>query len=426
MTNLTINITSLGAAAVGAGDSIPRRSTDSWLTKGFWFDTWMGEKTGSALGHDTDWMFMWLWWFCVAWFVVLMGLMMYFVIKYRRRPGRIAPMSVSHNGPLEVVWTIIPTLFLVWIFWEGFRGYMEKVVAPPNALELKLTGYKWSWDMEYPGGTVVNRGTSTSQVAEKAAEQIPVFYIPANTPIKLRMNSSDVMHAFWIPSFRTKQDLVPNRFTGLFFKADPVSAADPTKIKQHPLTKNDAKWDCQYVEGLAGKPYVDHWIFCAEYCGTGHSEMAGIIRVVDPADYKTWLSNQANPSDLKDSEKGQRIYKARCSSCHTIDGAGSTGPTWKNLYGYEFNHTDGSKILVDDNHILESIRIPNKHIRADYPGGGMTAFPESLVSGKQVGYIIEYMKTLSDKAPKAEPAPEGDAKPAEAKPEAPSKVPEKQ
>lgn len=406
-----MNITSLYAASVAG---VASDSNDSWLTKGFWFETWMGERTGSSLAHHTDSMMLWLWWFCVVWFVGLMGLMFYFVLKYRRRPGRIAERSVSHNSKLEVFWTIIPTLFLVWIFWEGMRGYVEKMVAPPNAMELKLTGYKWSWDMEYPGGTVVNRGSSAGLVAEKAAEAIPVFYIPAKTPIRLRMNSSDVMHSFWIPSFRIKQDLVPNRFTGMYFEAKALDTVPTDQVKYHPKTKAEAKWDCQYVEGLGGKAYVDYWIFCAEYCGTGHSEMAGIIRVVDPADYKVWLADQTNPSTISNWEKGQRIYKARCSSCHTIDGSGSTGPSWKNLYGYEHSYTDGSKIVADDNHILESIRLPNKHIRADYPGGGMTAFPENLVSNQQVGYIIEYMKKLSDKAPQTEAAP-ADAKPADAK-----------
>lgn len=415
MTNLTMNITSLGAAVVGASASTSsQHATDSMLTKGFWFDTWMGERTGSSLGHDTDWMFMWLWWFCVVWFVGLMGLMMYFVIKYRRRPGRIAPMSANHNSKLEIFWTIVPTLFLVWIFWEGMRGYMEKMVAPPNAMELKLTGFKWSWRLEYPGGIEIDRGSSVGFVAKDAAESIPVFYIPADTPIRLKMNSQDVMHAFWIPSFRTKQDLVPNRFTGMYFRSDPLDMSSP-KIKRHPKSKAEATWDCQFVEGLADKPYIDHWIFCAEYCGTGHSEMAGVLRVVDSADYKIWLNAQANPVGLEDWQKGERIYKARCSSCHTTDGAGSTGPSWKNLLGYEHSYTDGAKIVADDNHVLESVRMPNKHIRADYPGGGMTAFAENQLSNKQIGYVIAYMARLSDKAPKTEAAP-ADAKPAEAKP----------
>lgn len=405
--------------------SVASDSTDSWLTKGFWFRTWMGERTGSAVGHHTDTMMLWLWWFCVAWFVGLMAAMVYFVVRYRRKAGKIAQVSASHNARLEIFWTVIPTLFLVWIFWSGLKGYMEKMIAPPDAMELRLTGYKWSWDMEYPGGVTVNRGTSTSYVAQNAAEAIPVFYVPANTPIRLRMNSNDVMHAFWIPSFRIKQDLVPNRYTGMYLKATGLDAADPTKIKRHPMTKGDATWDSQYVEGLGGKPYIDHWIFCAEYCGTGHSEMAGILRVVDPGDYQVWLKAQSTPTGSP-SEIGQKIYKARCSSCHTVDGNASTGPSWKNMYGYEHNYTSGAKVVSDDNHILESIRVPNKLIRADFPAGGMTAFPENLVSNQQVGYIIAYMKTLSDKAPKEAPAADatggakGEAKPDADKKEAPA------
>ena len=342
-----------------------------------------------------------------------MGLMFYFVIAFRRKPGKIAPRSRDHNSKLEIFWTIVPTLMLVHIFWIGFEGYMEKVTPPGNAMELKLTGYKWSWDMEYPGGVVVNRGTSAGKVATDAAETVPIFYIPADTPIRLRMNSTDVMHAFWIPNFRIKSDLIPNRYTGLWFQAS-LPASGPT-IKYHLKSKAEenlkADPNSTFSEALAGEPYEDHWIFCAEYCGTGHSEMAGIIRVVSAGTYKKWLADQANPSTLGPAERGARIYKARCISCHSVDGSSGTGPTWKNSYGYEHNYTDGSKIVADDNHLIESIRYPNKHIRADYPAGGMSAFPESLLSNKQLEYVIEYMKTLSDKAPAT--TPEETQKPAE-------------
>jgi cytochrome c oxidase subunit 2 len=130
--------------------------------------------------------------------------------------------------------------------------------------------------------------------------------------------------------------------------------------------------------------------------------MAGIIRVVSAGTYKKWLEKQGNP-DGPPEVKGARIYKARCISCHSIDGSSGTGPTWKNLWGYEFSHTDGTKHVNDDQHIIESIRYPNKHIRADYPAGGMSAFAENLVSNQQVEYVLAYMKTLSDKAPATTP-----------------------
>jgi cytochrome c oxidase subunit 2 len=371
---------------------------------GFWFKTWLGEPTRSPAAGHTDSTYMYLWWFCVAWFVFLMGLMFYFVIAYRRRPGKIAQRSTDHNSKLEIFWTIIPTLMLVHIFWIGFDGYMDKVTPPGNAMELKVTGYKWSWDMEYPGGVVVNRGGSTGKVDDLAAETIPIFYVPADTPIRLRMNSTDVMHAFWIPNFRVKSDLIPNRYTGMWFQAT-LPASGPT-IKYHPKAKEEEnlKEDPNrvFAEALAGEPYEDHWLFCAEYCGTGHSEMAGIIRVVSAGTYKKWLDLQGNPPGPPEV-KGERIYKARCISCHSVDGSSGTGPTWKNMYGYEFAHTDGTKHVNDDQHIAEAIRYPNRHIRSDYPAGGMSAFPESLLSNQQVDYVIAYMKTLSDRAPATTP-----------------------
>ncbi len=387
-------------AALGAGAGSGAGGSDP----GFWFRTWLGKPTQSPLAQHSDDTFMFIWWFCVAWFIFLMGLMFYFVIAYRRKPGKIAVRSSSHNASLELFWTIIPTLMLVYIFWIGFEGYMEKVTPPGNAMELKLTGYKWSWDLEYPGGVVVNRGTSGGKVAKDAAELVPIFYVPAETPIRLRMNSTDVMHAFWIPNFRIKSDLVPNRYTGLWFKANGPDGGIHTRY--HPKTKAEEKpgeLNNPFVEALAGAPFEDHWIFCAEYCGTGHSEMAGIIRVVSADVYKNWLVLQNdNPTDTP-AMKGAKIYKARCISCHSVDGSSGTGPTWKNMFGYSFMHTNGESHVNDDQHITEAIRYPNKHIRSDYPAGGMSAFPESLLSNKQVDYILAYMKTISDKAPPTTP-----------------------
>lgn len=391
-----------------------------------WEKKWLREPAMTEAARDTDYMFMWLWWFCVIWFVGLMGIMAYFCIKYRRKPGKIAERSASHNLTLELAWTIIPTLFLVWIFFKGFWGYMEKMVPTGTAMELKLTGYKWSWDMEYPNGLVVNRGFLNTSFGN---EPVPVFYVPANTPIKLRMNSTDVMHAFWIPDFRVKQDLVPNRYTGMTFTAIGPRDGEPG-VMSHPATEDEAKRNRSPVAGasnariapefvpeLAGVKYTDHWVFCAEYCGTNHSEMAAVIRVVSPEDFQTWLAWAAKKSTPTDPiEWGKLLYKGKCASCHTVDGGKNTGPTWLNLYGYEHDYTDGTKIVADDNHIVESIRNPGKHVRAGY-ANNMNAFSEAQLNPKQTEAIIAYMKSLSDKGPKTTPSegdkPAGDEKPKE-------------
>lgn len=383
---------------------------------GFWERLWLQAPAATETAKDTDWMFMALWWFCVVWFVLLMGLMTYFVVKYRRRPGRIAPNSASHNGPLEVAWTIVPTIFLVIMFFMGMRGYMDKMVAPGDALELRLTGYKWSWDLEYPNG--VKMGKSIDPVV-LGSQPIPVFYVPAETPIRLRMNSIDVLHAFWIPDFRIKQDLVPNRYTSLWFKAEapaangkvhPASLAEAQALRdRYPLNKALPDFtDDRAV--LAGVPFEDHIVYCAEYCGTEHSEMWAIIRVVPYDGYQKWMSyiaKKTRPSDPV--ELGKLVYKSRCASCHSVDGSKNTGPTWLDTYGAEHEMTDGSKVLVDENYIRQSIRMPAARIVKGYPNG-MSVFSEGIVSEDEVNGVIAYMKTISKFAPAPVDGPAGEAK----------------
>jgi cytochrome c oxidase subunit II len=391
-----------------------------------WDKKWLREPAMTEAAKDTDYMFMWLWWFCVIWFVGLMAIMVFWCIKYRRKPGKIADRSPSHNLPLELAWTIIPTLFLVWIFFKGFWGYMEKMVpaSAGNALELKVTGYKWSWDMEYPNGLVLNRGISSTSFG---GEAVPVFYVPADVPVKLRMNATDVMHSFWIPDFRVKQDLVPNRYTGMTFTAIGPKDGAPG-VHTHPASEDEAKRNrapvpgsslgriaAEFIPELAGAKYTDHWVFCAEYCGTLHSEMAAVIRVVSKEDYDKWMASMIKRSTPTDPvEWGKLLYRGKCMSCHSVDGSKNTGPTWLNMWGYEFEHADGSKHMSDDNHIVESIRNPAKHVRKGY-ANNMNAFSEAQLPAKQVEALIAYMKSLSDKAPKVAPS-EGDAPAAEEKP----------
>lgn len=406
---------SLAQALVTTHATLATATTD-WS---MWDKKWLREPAMTEVAKDTDYMFMWLWWFCVIWFVGLMGIMVYWCIKYRRKPGKISERSPSHNLTLELAWTIIPTLFLVWIFFKGFWGYMEKMVpaAAGNGLELKLTGYKWSWDLEYPNGLVINRGISSTSFG---GESVPVFYVPADVPVKLRMNATDVMHSFWIPDFRVKQDLIPNRYTGMTFTAIGPKDGVPG-VMVHPSSEEEAKRNRapvpgsslgriapEFVPEMAGAKYTDHWVFCAEYCGTYHSEMAAVIRVVSQEDYDKWMAYMVKRSTPTDPvEWGKLLYRGKCMSCHSVDGSKNTGPTWLNLYGYEHDYTDGSKIVSDDNHIVESIRNPGKHVRVGY-ANNMNAFSEAQMPAKQVEAIIAYMKSLSDRGPKTAPS-ESDA-----------------
>lgn len=364
------------------------------LADGFWRDLWLRRPASTDNGRETDDMFMFLWWFCVAWFVLLMALMVFWVIKYRRRPGTVAPMSPSHNTPLEIIWTVVPSLMLVYIFFRGFWGYIDKIVSPGDAVEMQVIGSKWSWDLKYPGGL-------QSPMTDKIGfNDIPVFYMPANTNIRLKMQSSDVLHAWWVPDFRIKQDVIPNRFMTVWFNAEGPKEGDPG-TKKHPdviAGSEEAKKHPELLV-LSGKPYTQHYVFCAEYCGQQHSEMAALIRVVEPDVYKAWLEKIGTPADP--IELGKRIYKTRCASCHTVDGSKSTGPSWLDMYGKTETLTDGSTVLVDDAYVLESIFEPAKKIVKGYENGNMTSF-RGLLPPEQVQGVMAYMKSISQHAPKTE------------------------
>src|SRR5262249_8650094 len=153
----------------------------------------------------------------VLWFVFLMALMIYFVARYRRRKGTIAPRSASHNTPLEIAWTVIPTLFLVYIFFAGFKSYFDKAIAPGNAWVMDVVAQKWSFGLPYPNGP------DTTVTPVIGAREIPVSSLPAEVPIKLQLISQDVNHGFFVPDFRIKMDIFHNRYTTTWFRANAPS-----------------------------------------------------------------------------------------------------------------------------------------------------------------------------------------------------------
>jgi len=392
------------------------------FTNDWWHKLWFRADGATDLAQSTDETGMWLWWFCTLWFVFLMALMFYFVVKYRRKKGQIAARSPSHNTPLEIAWTVIPTLFLVWIFFKGFWTYMDKVMAPGDAITLDLTASKWNWDLIYQNGS---RSNSTTTIG---ARTIPVFYMPANQAIQLRLQSADVMHAFFVPAFRTKQDIFPNRFTTTWFMANlpsgskthPKTVAEFETLKASAAAKGGTYSGAEYIKGLEGAPYEDHWLFCAEYCGEEHSEMAAIIRVV-PNDEKNgfhfnrWLQSIGTDS-LTPLEYGKRLYTSQgCSQCHSVDGKTSTGPTWKNLYGYPVTFTDGTSMSAEErtnvetfsNYTREAILVPGAKIVAGFQNQ-MTPYAGRL-KDRELNSLITYIMSLSDKAPQGLPAGDGAA-----------------
>jgi cytochrome c oxidase subunit 2 len=184
-------------------------------------------------------------WICYFFFALVVGLTVYFVAKYRHRKGeRFRTDFPHHNTPLEVTWSIIPTIIVIGIFVVGFRSYLDIYTAPKNAFDIKVTAQKWAWNFQYPNGA-----TSDD------------LYVPAGRPVRLILRSSDVLHSLYIPDFRVKRDIVPGRYSYAWFQCD-YPSGQPGKSPRDPNAKK--------VEGPEDPAQVYN-LHCTEYCGTGHS-----------------------------------------------------------------------------------------------------------------------------------------------------------
>jgi len=355
-----------------------------------WF---FGQEADSMVGGGatgSDGLFLFIWWFSVFFFVLLMGIMAYCMVVYRRKEGDVPIRSSSHNTPLEIAWSIIPSLPLVVMFFWGFDGYLKASMAPSYAEQIDVTAQKWSWSMTYSTGIGASKFHTVG-----GNDNTPIFFMPADTPVRLKMSSADVLHAFWVPDFRTKIDVVPNRFTPYVFHANALdrSGAD-TRVEMD----TDKKGNVYY--------YRDHTVFCAEYCGDLHSDMVATLRVVDPAYYKIWRDTPAYGVTTPPMDVGKTVWQAKCATCHTIDGGVSVGPTWLDDYGYPVTFTDGTTMLqadIDkdpllwDNYIRESIILPGAKVREGYTNS-MPSF-DGQMSEVEMRGLIAYIRHLSDKDP---------------------------
>jgi len=286
---------------------------------------------------------MFLIWLSLFFFLLIAGLAIYSAIRWRHKPGDVTP-HISHNTTLEVTWTIIPLFLVIMIFFWGFKGYLAASVPPGDATEIQITAQKWNWTFEYPDG---NRA-------------INELHIPLGKPVKFIMSSQDVIHDFFVPDMRVKHDILPNRYTEVWFT--------PT---------------------VPGKHHVE----CAEYCGKGHSDMAATIYVDTPKDYDKWLETGGVDPNMPLPQMGALLYQTKgCATCHSIDGTRGTGPSWRGVYGSSQPLSDGTSVMADDNYIRESILVPGAKVVKGYDNV-MPVF-QGLLRDREVNALIAYIKTL--------------------------------
>lgn len=307
-------------------------------------------KANSTLADSVDWSWDIVMTVSIAFFVLLMSLMVYFAIRYKRRSEFDITSDRDHNARLEWTWTLVPLAIVIALFFVGFKGYLYASVPPAESYEINVTAQKWSWTFSYPNGIVSNE-----------------LHVPAGRPVKMIMSSTDVLHSFYVPEFRAKRDVIPGMYTTLWFQAKEPSEST---------------------------------LFCTEYCGgggegaqgSGHSAMWTRVFVHSEPDFDNWIKSQDDPT-APPADKGKKLYTTRgCVGCHTLDGAKGNGPTFKGLFGHDVALSDGSTVKADENYLRESILYSQKTIVAGY-GAIMPSF-EGQLSDKEVTYLIEFIKSV--------------------------------
>jgi cytochrome c oxidase subunit 2 len=289
---------------------------------------------------DVDALYNFIYWFSVAFTALITGFMLYFIVKYRRRPG-VKSSPAGHNTVLEVAWTVLPLIFIVFLFHFGFKAYVKSAVAAEGAMEIRVMAAKWKWDFGYPSGRV-----EPSELT-----------LPVGKPVKFIISSEDVLHSFYVPGARMKKDAVPGMYTSMSFTPSTIGTMQ---------------------------------VFCAEYCGTSHSGMLATIKVVSPEDFEKFMKEGDNVEPT--AEVGATLYKKNaCNTCHSLDGSKMPGPTWKGIFGRQETMADGSTLTIDENYIKESIQKPQAKVVQGFQPV-MPPYPN--LTDKHIDAIIAYMKTL--------------------------------
>jgi cytochrome c oxidase subunit 2 len=299
----------------------------------------------STHAGDVDALFYFIFIVAIILFVLLFSITAYLVLKYRRSRHAESIGASPHNTPLEIAWTVIPMILVFIVFFWGFRDYLKLYVVPKDALEIKVTGQQWFWSFDYPEGI--------STVNE--------MVVPVDKPVKVLLSSKDVIHSFFVPGFRIKMDAVPNRYTITWFEATHVGEYD---------------------------------LFCAEYCGTKHSEMIGKVKVVTEREYQDWLDKGAAAGEgMTPAEYGKKLYAGKgCITCHSIDGSANTGPSFLNRFGVTHDLEGGGKVTVDENYIRESILNPRAKVVLGYQPVMPTY--QGLLKDRDIDALIAFIKSL--------------------------------
>jgi cytochrome c oxidase subunit 2 len=280
-------------------------------------------------------------------------IMLYFVFRYNRKKNKVAT-QIEGNTLLEIVWTVVPILLALAMFYFGWEGWKPMNKPPGDAMSITSVARMWNFSFVYENG-----------------KQSPDLIVPVNTPVKINLVSLDVIHSLFIPAFRIKSDMVPGREKIMWF-----------------LPEREGEYD----------------LFCAEYCGLRHSYMNAMVKVLSKDKFTSWYGDTTSVVKVAEGSapgsQGLAIMKAQgCLACHSTDGSKIVGPSYLNLFGkQQIVIRDGKEVpvTVNEEYIKKAISDPNSEIVKGYPRGLMQSYKGRL-SDSDVSKIIEYLKTLNEK-----------------------------
>lgn len=287
-----------------------------------------------------DPVFMFIFGTCLVLLVGITAVMIGFVIRYHRSRSPEPTSQVAGNIWLEIVWTVLPTILVLVMFYYGWAGYLALRNVPKDALEVTATARMWSWSFSYPNG----------QSASK-------LYVPVNKPVKVRLVSKDVIHGFYLPAFRVKRDVVPGMNNQVWFVATKPGSYD---------------------------------LFCSSYCGSGHSAMISTVEALPEAEFNLWLQQTKAAGNL---DGKTLLEKHGCLGCHSLDGSPGVGPTFKALFGSQVKVLRNNRpetVTADEAFLKESIRQPTATIVV----GFQPIMPTTDLSNSDLQAMIEYIKGL--------------------------------
>jgi cytochrome c oxidase subunit 2 len=308
-------------------------------------------ESASTQSGNVDALYFYLSGVTIFFTLLISGIIIFFVIRYRRRTPYEIPRPIAGSHRLETLWSVIPFVIAMSFFVWGAGIYFKNSRPPKDALEIYVVGKQWMWKFQHTTGQ----------------REINELHVPVGRKIKLIMATEDVIHDVFVPAFRIKADVVPGRYTTQWFEAT--------------------------------KPGRYH-LFCAEYCGMNHSQMGGWVIVMEPTEFENWLSGNAN--QMSPAAAGQQMFQTLgCASCHGANGEGGRGPALVGLFNSQVQLTSG-QMKADEGYIRESILNPQAKIVAGY-GPIMPTFQGQL-NEEQIVQLLAYVKSLGSSQPQPAPA----------------------